>query len=84
MSVHLEISKKVKSVNLIIEEYKRLDSLREQKIEEVIGKARGKEDFSVDPINQVTRKLNQHAIQHHLPSRALVTKGMVLDACVQS
>jgi len=84
MSVHHEISKKVKSVNHMIEEYRRLDLLREKEIAEVIERAKRKEDFSLDRVNQVTMKLNEHAALHHLPPRVLVTKEMVLDVCHQS
>lgn len=84
MSVHHEISKKVKSVNHMIEEYRRLDSLREKEIAEVIEKAKCEEDFTLDRVNQVTMRLNQHADLHHLPPRLIVTKKMVMDACRQS
>jgi len=84
MSVHHEISKKVKEVNHKIEEYRRLDAMREKEIDVVIEKAKRNEEFTLDHVNQVTAKLNQHAALHHLPSRLLVTKKMVMDICHQS
>lgn len=80
MSVHHEISKKVSAVNQIIAEYRHLDYLREKEIEVVLEKARRKEAFSVDRVNQVTIKLNEHATKHHLPTRKIVTQEMIMDA----
>lgn len=84
MSVHHEISKKVKVVHHMIEEYRRLDLLREKAITEVMEKARRNEEFTLDRVNKITMELNQHAASHHLPPRLFVTKEMVTNVCHQS
>jgi hypothetical protein len=79
VSVHLELSKKVKEKLDLVEAYKKLDSLREARIEEVIGLCRSGRAFSVAEVNKITGEINQLAAIYHLPSRRMITEQMVID-----
>ncbi len=79
MSVHLEISKKVNQTVSLVESYRRLDKVRESEIEKVVKQAMNGEEFTLEAINQVTAEINQLAAKHHLPSRKMVTKQMIID-----
>lgn len=80
MSVHLQIKEQMNKFISVEKEYKRLDLIREEKIEEVLEKAKNEQDFSLAEVNLITEEINALSKNFgFLPMRKKVTKDMVLQ-----
>jgi hypothetical protein len=79
MSVHQQISQKVREKLDILEAYRRRDAMREAEIERIAHQCSAGEKFSVHRVNAITEQLNKFANEHHLPSRKLITQQMVVE-----
>ncbi|OIJ16671.1 hypothetical protein BKP37_05410 [Anaerobacillus alkalilacustris] len=77
MSVHLQIKKQMNNFINAEKNYRKLDQIREEKIEEIIKIAKNKKDFSLVEVNKVTEEINKFSKSHGYPLRKLVTKEMV-------
>ncbi|OIJ22107.1 hypothetical protein BKP45_05375 [Anaerobacillus alkalidiazotrophicus] len=77
MSVHLQIKKQMNNFINAEKNYRKLDQIREEKIEEIIKIAKNKKDFSLVEVNKVTEEINKLCKSHGYPLRKLVTKEMV-------
>ncbi|WP_409342479.1 DUF2533 family protein [Paenibacillus sp. MBLB4367] len=79
MSVHHAISEHSRRQASRIENFNRLDGLREQHIEEAVAKCVRGEAFTVAAINEITAAINELARQGIVPTRRSVTEQMVRD-----
>jgi low affinity Fe/Cu permease len=77
MSVHKAISEHSSKQQKALQDFLELDHKREEYIEEAIQKCKNNEPFTVDKINEVTKKINHLAIKEIVPTRQLVTREMV-------
>jgi hypothetical protein len=77
MSVHKAISEHSSKQQKALQDFLELDRKREEYIEEAIQKCINNEPFTVDKINEVTKKINHLAIKEIVPTRQLVTREMV-------
>jgi hemerythrin superfamily protein len=77
MSVHKAISEHSSKQQKALQDFLELDHKREEYIEEAIQKCKNNEPFTVDKINEITRKINDLAIKEIVPTRKLVTIKMV-------
>lgn len=80
MSVHHAISAHSASQAEYIVLYRKLDAMREVRIERAIEQYRAGEAVDLASINEVTQQINQLAQRHHLPPRKLVTADMIESA----
>ncbi|RAV17669.1 DUF2533 family protein [Paenibacillus contaminans] len=83
MSVHYAISEHSRRQAARIENFNRLDELRERHIEEAVAKCLRGEAFSVAAINEATAAINELARQGIVPTRQTVTEQMVRDYAVK-
>lgn len=79
MSVHEAITTHVNKQNKRINDFMALDAKREGLIEEAIQLCKDGKEFTTDRINQVTKQINELAVQGIVPSRKLVTPEMVKE-----
>jgi hypothetical protein len=79
MSVHTAITAHSKKQHDHIEVFLQLDQLREQAIELVLQKCLNNEPYSLLEINQISRKINEHALKGISPTRKLVSEKMIED-----
>lgn len=79
MSVHLQIKKQMNNFIEAERQYKKLDQLREQKIEEVLIDAKTKKDFSLLEVNAITEELNNLSKSYGFPLRKQVSKDMIFE-----
>jgi hypothetical protein len=84
MSVHTAITAHSKKQHDHIEAFLYLDQLREQAIEEAHLKCLQNEPFSIGEINQLTRKINEHALIGISPTRKLVSVEMIEEYAARS
>lgn len=77
MSVHHAISAHSARQADYIVLYRKLDAMREVRIEQAIEQCRQGEAVNLAAINEVTQQINQLAQRHHLPPRKLVTLDMI-------
>jgi hemerythrin superfamily protein len=77
MSVHKAISEHSSKQQKALQDFLELDHKREEYIAEAIQKCKNNEPFTVDKINEVTKKINNLAIKEIVPTRKLVTIEMV-------
>lgn len=77
MSVHKEISKHSQKQHAIVKEFLKLDQEREYHIDVAIQKCSQNEPFSVDRINEVTKRINE--LPAIAEERKLITKEMVQE-----
>ncbi|WCN38708.1 DUF2533 family protein [Aneurinibacillus uraniidurans] len=80
MSVHHAISAHSASQAEYIVLYRKLDVMREVRIERAIEQHRAGEAVDLASINEVTQQINQLAQRHHLPPRKFVTADMIESA----
>ncbi|CEH29581.1 hypothetical protein AM501_22785 [Aneurinibacillus migulanus] len=81
MSVHKAITAHSAKQAEYITLYKKLDALREARIESAVEQCKSGNDINVAEINEVTNQINQLAQRYHLPPRKLVTADMVQSLC---
>jgi hypothetical protein len=79
MSVHTAITAHSKKQHDHIEAFLLLDQLREQAIEQALQQCINNEPFSIAEINQISRKINEHALKGISPVRKLVTEQMIQE-----
>ncbi|BAU27153.1 uncharacterized protein DUF2533 [Aneurinibacillus soli] len=77
MSVHHAISAHSASQAEYIVLYRKLDVMREVRIERAIEQYQAGEAVDLASINEVTQQINQLAQRHHLPPRKFVTAAMI-------
>jgi hypothetical protein len=77
MSVHKAISEHSSKQQKALQDFLELDRKREEYIEEAIQKCKNNESFTVEKINEVTKKINDLAVKEIVPTRKLVTVEMV-------
>jgi hypothetical protein len=81
MSVHHAITAHSAKQAEYITLYRKLDAMREVKIEKAIEQCKNGEEICIEEINQITQQINQLAQRHHLPPRKFVTVEMVQEIC---
>jgi hypothetical protein len=81
MSVHHAISAHSAKQAEYMTLYRKLDAIRELRIEQAIEQCKAGEEISVHEINHVTQQINQLAQSHHLPPRKPVTIEMIREIC---
>jgi hypothetical protein len=79
MSVHKAISEHSSKQQKALQDFLELDHKREEYIEEAIQKCKNNEPFTIDKINEVTKKIHELAVREIVPSRKLVTREMVQE-----
>jgi hypothetical protein len=79
MSLHEEISAHSKKQHHIVKEFYELESKRELFIEHAIELCKANQPFTVEHINEVTKKINMLAKNGIAPKRKLVTTDMVKE-----
>ncbi len=80
MSVHKALSKHVNGLSQIISDFANLDQIREQYIEEACKLCKDGQAFSTEKINEVTKQMNQLAMQiENLPDRKYVSVQMIQE-----
>lgn len=84
MSVHTAITAHSKKQHDHIEAFLQWDQLREQAIEYALQKCLHNEPFSIDEINQLSRKINEHALIGISPTRKIVTEEMIEEYAARS
>ncbi len=77
MSVHRSISEHVSRQAEYITLYRKLDAMREVRIEQAVEQCKQGKEIDIAAINYVTEQINQLAQQHHLPPRKKVTVEMI-------
>lgn len=77
MSVHKAISKHSNNQHQRVKTFAQLDMAREQYIEEAVSLCKEGKTFSVEKINEVTKRINELARQGIVPTRKIVTPEMV-------
>lgn len=77
MSVHKAISEHSSKQKKALQDFLELDHKREEYIEEAIQKCKNNEPFTVDKINEVTKKINDLAVKEIVPTRKHITREMV-------
>lgn len=77
MSVHKEIAKHSEKQHERIKMFHQLEEMRERYIDEAVENCMNKQPFSVEKINNVTKKINDLAREGIVPTRKLVTTEMV-------
>lgn len=77
MSVHEAITAHSRKQHKHLEVFKQLDWLRETAIEEAVTKCLKGEPFDVNPINEATARINEHAKFGISPVRTFVTPDMI-------
>ncbi|WCK53511.1 DUF2533 family protein [Aneurinibacillus sp. Ricciae_BoGa-3] len=80
MSVHHAITEHSSRQAEYILLYRKLDAMREVRIEQAIQQCRAGKEINVTEINNVTEQINQLAARHHLPPRRHVTVDMIREA----
>lgn len=78
-NVHEAISKHSKKQHEIVKQFLQLEQMREFYIAEAVTLCKDNKPFSVDNINEVTRKINELAKKGIAPTRKLVTVEMVRE-----
>ncbi|MBN6186229.1 DUF2533 family protein [Aneurinibacillus sp. BA2021] len=81
MSVHEAITAHSAKQAEYITLYRKLDVMREARIERAVEQCKNGEEPDVETINEVTNQINQLAQRHHLPPRKMVTVEMVRELC---
>lgn len=81
MSVHEAITAHSAKQAEYITLYRKLDAMRETRIEKAVEQYKQGKELNVDAINEVTNQINQLAQRHHLPPRKVVTADMVRELC---
>jgi len=84
MSVHTAITAHSKKQHDHIEKFLYLDQLREQAIEVALQKCKQNQAFNVVEINQISRKINEHALHGISPSRKLISEEMITEYAARS
>lgn len=79
MSVHQAISAHSKKQQEAIQTFLELDREREKSIEEAIVKCKNNEPYSVEQINEITKKINTMATQEIVPTRKYVSLEMIKE-----
>jgi hypothetical protein len=79
MNVHEAISRHSTAQHLHLIRFQELDEQREQAIEACILLCKNGEAFSVDPINQITAAIIEHAKHGISPLRQTVSEQMIKD-----
>ncbi|MCZ8521773.1 MULTISPECIES: YpbS family protein [Paenibacillus] len=77
MSVHEAITKHTRKQNAHLEQFLKLEELREQAIAEAVRLCSEGKPFGVEGINACTGRINAHATQGISPTRAYVTAAMI-------
>lgn len=77
--VHKAITAHSQKQNHIVKTFLQLDELREYYIEESVKLCQENKPFSVDKINEVTKRINELAKNGIAPVRKLVTEEMVCE-----
>ncbi|MBD1381638.1 YpbS family protein [Metabacillus arenae] len=78
-SLHKQLSEHSKNQNRIVNDFLKLDAIREAAIDEVVTHCRTGQKFSVLKINQVTKEINDLAKKGIIPQRKFVTEEMVKE-----
>lgn len=84
MSVHTAITAHSRKQHDHIEAFLHLDLLREQAIEQALQKCLQNKPFGMEEINQISRKINEHALGGISPTRKLVTAEMIEEYAARS
>ncbi|WP_416826681.1 YpbS family protein [Ectobacillus polymachus] len=79
MEVHEAIASHSQKQHHIVATFFKLDQDREKAIETAVKLCQKESPFSVDPINEITKKINDLAKQGIVPTRKFVTKEMVQE-----
>ncbi|PLS07212.1 YpbS family protein [Neobacillus cucumis] len=79
MSVHKAITEHVNKQNKKINNFFKLDQLREMYIDEAVTLCKAGKPFTTEKINEITNQINDLARQGIIPSRKLVTVDMVRE-----
>jgi hypothetical protein len=82
MSVHHAITEHSSRQAEYILLYRKLDAMREARIDLAMEQCRQGNEINVNDINDVTQQINQLADRHHLPPRRHVTVDMIRQACL--
>lgn len=77
--VHQAITAHSQKQHALIRAFAQLDAKREAYIEEAVALCQRGEPFSVHNINEVTKQMNELAINGILPQRKYVTVDMVKE-----
>lgn len=79
MSVHQSISEHSRKQHQHLVTFQQLDEERERRIEETVRLCLDGQPFTVDGINEITRRINEHAKQGISPLRKFVTADMIRE-----
>ncbi|MDN4523251.1 DUF2533 family protein [Fictibacillus fluitans] len=79
MSVHMEISKHSSKQHEVVAQFLQLEKKREQLIEEAVERCSSQEPFSVNEINDVSRRMNVLAQKGIVPQRKIISEDMVKE-----
>ncbi|PZE22363.1 DUF2533 family protein [Paenibacillus xerothermodurans] len=79
MTVHEAITRHTRKMQKHLEIFQELDHDREQAIDRAVELCLAGRPFSVDEINRVTAKINEHAKHGISPTRPRVTPEMVRE-----
>ncbi|KHF41925.1 DUF2533 family protein [Halalkalibacter okhensis] len=79
MTVHLQIAEQVKKHREAQKQFLALDAQRERAIEAVLELAKSNKTIQTTEINEITKQMNQIAMQFQFPPRKLVTPEMVTN-----
>jgi hypothetical protein len=79
MSVHEAITSHTLKMHAHLDAFQLLDQQRELAIEQAIALCTAGESFSIEGINLITARINEHAKQGISPTRPYVTKEMVFE-----
>ncbi|ASS99615.1 hypothetical protein B9L19_10600 [Geobacillus thermocatenulatus] len=77
--VHHAITAHVQKQHTILKQFAMLDAERERLIDEAVERCRRGESFTVDGINEVTKRMNELAKSGLVPARRCVTPEMVCE-----
>ncbi|WP_166244511.1 YpbS family protein [Paenibacillus turpanensis] len=83
MSVHEAISEHSRKQHEHLQRFLELDALREQAIQLAVADCLAGKPFTVEAINETTRRINDHAHHGISPTRVYVTEQMVRDYAEQ-
>jgi hypothetical protein len=79
MSVHQAITSHTLKMHAHLEAFQVLDLQREYAIEEAVVLCTAGKPFSIEAINQITARINEHAKHGISPTRPYVTAEMLKD-----